>query len=373
MTLFISVMLITFLFFWTNDNKKDKKTGVVIITIIMGCFSGFRSWWMGDLIKYHTLYALVNGPNSSESLAEKNVNRGIRYFFWCAGHLGISYDVCIFLISAFSAIALGVLVYRYSEGPFWSYLIYISMGFYLFTYSGLKQTIAMGFVIFAVMGLFEDNWKKFYFWVLIAGLFHAPALILLPAYFIAKKEIDRAYVFFLAVFLVIGYLFRNQIVEIFADAYYESEKMYSANKTIGGRVIVMLLIILLGVFLRPSRGKGLYSKVLNLMIIAAAIQYFSIYNNVFTRLADYYYQFVVIFIPMMLETGDHQLAAKSDGEHKIVRFNRDVYVLLSFGIIVFALWFYVNSTLANPAFVDNYKFFWEQDEYEIMNELQRGA
>ena len=367
MVLFITVMLITFLFFWTNDNKRDKKTGVIIITIIMGCFSGFRSWFMGDLLKYYGLYTSVNGTEASNAFSEKNLNLGIRYFFWIAGHLGFSYDVCIFLISSFSAIALGILVYRYSEGPFWSYLIYIAMGFYVFTFTGLKQTIAMGFVIFAVIGIFENNWKKFYFWVLIAGMFHAPALILLPAYFIAKKEIDWEYGFFLTGFLIIGYIFRNQIVDIFSDAYYESEKMFSANKTIGGRVIVMILIILLGIFLRPARGKNRYTEVLNLMIIAAAIQYFSIYNNVFTRLADYYYQFVILFIPMMLETGDHQLATTEDGEHKIVRFNRDVYVLLSFGIIIFALWFYINSTIADEEAVDQFKFFWEQNEYELLN------
>ena len=42
-------------------------------------------------------------------------------------------------------------------------------------------------------------------------------------------EIDRKYVFFLMIFVIVGYIFRNEIVSLFADAYYENEKNYSIS------------------------------------------------------------------------------------------------------------------------------------------------
>ena len=178
---------------------KRKKNVVQIITVVLTAFSGLRSWWMGDLIKYYTLYRSCNGPDWETAVVGKWTNMGIRVFFRLMGTVGVSYDVCLFIIAAFAAISLGILVYRYSTSPFVSYLMYIGMGFYLFTFSGLKQTIAMGFLCFAMMSLLNRKLAPFIIWTAVAGFFHAPALIFLLAYPFANKKVDRWYLFFVAV------------------------------------------------------------------------------------------------------------------------------------------------------------------------------
>lgn len=361
----IVIMVVTLVFFRANDYMNNRKFCVSIVTIIMTCFSGFRSWWMGDLIKYYTLYRNCNAEDGMSKVFEDYTNIGIRVFFRTMGCMGISYDICIFIIAAFSAITLGILVYKYSPSPYWSYLIYIAMGFYLFTYSGLKQTIAMGFVVLAVIQIFESKPIRFLFWVFIAGIFHAPAFILIIAYPVAKKKIDAKYFFMLIMTVVLIYVFKNQIITWFTEAYYEEEKLYTVTKTIGGRAVMMVFIIILGLILRPAQeGDKIYCQVLNLMVIAALIQYFSIYDNVFTRLADYYYQFIVLFMPMILESGDHQLAMNPHPLYRIRCYNKEIYLIAGVAITVFALWFY-NSTITGSAFLQEFKFFWEIDPYSL--------
>ena len=243
-------------------------------------------------------------------------------------------------------------------------LMYISMGIFLFTYSGLKQTIAMAFVMAAAIGIFEDRPKKFVFWTLVATLFHMPAAIFIIAYPIAKKKIDRYYVLLLVIAMVCVFWFRDQIVGFFSEAYYEDETKYYAKKTIGGRALMMALFILAGLMLRPAqRGDKIYSQVVNLMVIAAVIQSFSVYDNVFTRLADYYYQFVVLHMPLMLESSDHQL--KMGAPYRVRRFTLRSYRAAWFAITLFALWFYNNTVSGGGATIADYKFFWEINPYAL--------
>lgn len=362
----LAIMAITLFFFRFNDNKHDRKVCISIVTVIMTFFSGLRSWWMGDLIKYYTLYRNCNGDEWSSFVFDDKNNIGIRLFFRTMGMVGISYDVCIFIIAAFSAITLSIVIYKYSPAPYWSYLMYIAMGFYLFTYSGLKQTIAMGFLMLAAIGIFEDKPKKFLAFTIIAALFHLPALIFLASYPIAKKKINKTYFLILVVAIVCILVFKDQIVSILSESYYDNEHSFSASKTVGGRTLVMILIIALGAFLRPPRqGDKIYCRVFNLMVIAALIQYFSIFNNVFTRLADYYYQFIVLFMPMMLESGEHQLQANQSPEYAIKFNEKYVYFILSIFITAFALWFYNSTINGSQAFLNDYKFFWEIDPYSL--------
>ncbi|MCH5296591.1 MAG: EpsG family protein [Ruminococcus sp.] len=366
MAILIVIMAITLLFFRSNENKKDRKVCVSVITTIMACFSGLRAWWMGDLIKYFTLYRNCNGDDWYSFVFDDRANIGIRLFFRLIGSVGLSYDVCIFMIAAFSAIALGIVIYRYSPAPYWSYLMYIAMGFYLFTFSGLKQTIAMGFLMFAAIGIFEDKPKKFVVFTVIAAIFHAPAIIFIAAYPIAKKKIDKTYFIIFIVTVICVFIFKDQIVSWLGESYYDGEQSFTESKTIGGRALMMILIIALGAFLRPPReGDRTYCKVFNLMMVAVVIQYFSIYDNGFTRLADYYYQFIVLFMPMMLESGQHQLEMNSSPAYKVKCHDQSVYLFLSVAITVFALWFYDSTIDASQIILQDYKFFWEIDPYSL--------
>lgn len=360
------IMAVTLAFFRANDYIQSRRLCIMVVTVIMTCFSGFRSWWMGDLIKYYTLYNSCNGPDWSSAVFDSFGNIGIRLFFRGMGAIGISYDICLFIIAAFSAATLSLLIFRYSPYPYWSYLMYIGMGFYLFTYSGLKQTIAMGFIILAAIGLYENRLVKFLFWVTVAGVFHAPAFIFLAAYPAAKKKVDFKYVVIVLTVVLFVFLFRDQIVSFFSQAYYEDEKMFTASKFIGGRFVVMVIIMLISVVLRPPRyGDRIYSQTLSLMVIAAIIQTFSVYNNVYTRLADYYYQFVVLFMPMMLESGDHQMKMKPDeAVYRVRRYSNVIYILMGIGVSFVAVWLYRN-TVQNTHLVSAFRFFWQIDPYSL--------
>lgn len=362
MPLLIVVVAITLIYAYSKKIRITKKACVQAVTVVLTLFSGLRSWWMGDLIKYYTLYRSCNGENWLEAVFGNTENVGIRLFFKVAGTLHISYDICLFLIAALVAISLGVLVFQYSPSPYWSYLMYIGMGFYLFTYSGLKQSIAMSLIIFAACGYFEQKPLKIILWTVAAAMFHAPAMIFLLVFLLPKKKLGAKYLVVVAMLFAASFLLKGQLVELLSQAYYDDLSTYENINEVGGRFIMMLVIMAAALVLRPLRiWDQLYVRVFNLMVLAAICQIFSVYSNNFSRLADYFYQFVALFIPMMLENGYQQAARQPDRAREIRHWSPQIYAIAAIGITVFSFWYY-NSYIGN---LNNFQFFWQIDPYAL--------
>ncbi|MBR2746522.1 MAG: EpsG family protein [Erysipelotrichaceae bacterium] len=364
MGLLLAIMLVSGMYSLGYMNSRAKCVG--IITAVMTFFAGLRTWWFGDLIKYYTLFLSCTGSGWKNAVFSNRANIGLRISFRIAGWLGISYDVCIFIISAFVAVTLGLLIYRYSVSIYWSYLMYIGMGFYLFSYSGLKQSIAMGFLCLSMIALIEEKPVPFYFWTICAVIFHAPAAIFLPAYLVTKKEFDAVYIWIIVISLVSFFLFRDRIVSVLSDAYYEEEATLGSSKIVGGRALMILFIMGLGCWLRPVTAiDTVYKKLFSIMLISFMLQCFSIYGNVFTRLTDYYFQFVVLYIPFILERADHQLLMNSARKNRIRIIPKNFYMYLSFGISVFALAYYAKYCHGSLWLLKSFKFVWQINPYTL--------
>lgn len=353
----------------STGGQRQKKDCITFVTILLTLFSGLRSWWYGDLIMYYTRYMTESSVSLRELLQENGLrNFGLsiinKFAFSIFGEYG--YDVLIFCIALFSAYTLGKVIEAYSPSTYWSYLMYLSMGFYMFTFSGLKQTIAMGFCCLAMIALLQDNIKKFLVMVGLGMLFHVPALIFLVAYPFSRKKFDEWYVAFITAILVAMYLYRNQLAYFLEDAYHSETAadavLLNAASGVGGRFIAMLLIMVLAMILRPLTEKDKsYVKVFNIMVLAAAIQMMSVFNNTYTRLADYYYQFVVLFVPMFMVPINSRKEAAYRRVSGIIQ-NNDTHLILVVIITIFSVWFF--STQAEV--VENYGslvFFWEKNAH----------
>ena len=369
MPLLLAVMAITMLYANNGSlrSRRGKYACVAAVTLILTFFSGFRSWWMGDLIKYYTLFRNCNGSEWASYVFEDSTNMGLRLLFRLIGGLGMKYEVVIFLIAAFSAIALGVLVQRYSPSPFWSYTMWIAMGFYLFTYSGLKQTVAMACLMLAMVGLLENRFWTFLIWTVIGGTFHAPVYVFLVAYTFARMKFGRGYLVSVAAVVVLALIFRGTVVSFMSEMYYD-EREWQQAEGVGGRFLMMALIMVVSMFLRPLRkGDEVYNKLFNMMVLSLALQSFSVFSNNFTRLTDYYFQFVVLFMPLMLQTSDSKTYVRTiPGQgSRAFSFSSSTYLLVYAGIALFAIYYYDHYIDSSWALLNDFKFFWELDPYAL--------
>ena len=356
------VMAIGICYSCSVKNLINKRNCILALTVLLTCFSGFRSWRMGDMLAYCNGFVACNLPDWELDFTNYTQSAGLQLFYRIIGQAGMGFEVCVFLTAVFSSVALAVLVYRYSPSPYWSYVIYLAMTFYLFSLSGMKQTIAMAFVMLAMSSVLERRPIRFLLLVGAATLFHQPALIFIIAYPFAHKKIDVWYFAIVLAMIAVVYYQRENNIELATDMYYGDEMEFEADGRVGGRLIVMVLIMILAMVLRPLRNyDAVYQKIFSMMVLAALIQYFSMYDNVFTRLADYYYQFSVLFVPLMLQPGKEQAKERPQHVYSIRYWSQRTYVILSFGITAFAIWFYFSNVEA-CAYVYDFKFLWQDTE-----------
>lgn len=353
------VSFITAAYAFSKKRKIDKKRCVQIVTVILTLFSGLRSWQIGDVFHYCAAYLDCNLDSWKLDFTSHD-SVGTQLLYRAFGQLHLGFEVCLFCIAAFSAITLGVLIFKYSTSPYLSYLIYIAFGNYIFTFSVLKQTIAMGFITLAMIAIIEAKPIRFYVFVGIAALFHAPACVFLIAYIIAHKRIDFVYFLVLAITAIVIRIFRNEIVAVAANLYYTEEVQYSASEQFGGKFLIMLVILLGAAFLHPIKKTDItYRCFFNIIVVAAIIQSFSIYDNVFTRLADYYFQFFVIFVPLVFDSRTRRISHSCEEEYSGYRIPQDIYVVGILAVTVFCILFYKQTLKGSTELLSQFNFCWE--------------
>lgn len=222
------------------------------------------------------------------------------FYLWSNGE----YQVLIVTISAFVIAVLGIVIFRYSTSPVQSIVFYWGLMYYSFQFNALKQSVAMALVLLAFDAIMRRKPVRFVLLVLIASQFHFPSLVFLPAYWISRMKFGRGYFIVLGIVLLLTYLFRDQMLEFMLDMY-DTEIHESGMRFFANKVIVMLVIVVAALLLRvPSADDEIYNCLLMFAGIAIVIQTFAGYNNTFERLADYYFQFAILLLPMVFDKGN---------------------------------------------------------------------
>ena len=235
----------------------------------------------------------------------------------------------------------------------------------------------MGFILLAFSAIMEKKPVRFIVFVAVAGFIHFPAFIFLPAYIIASRKITYKNAIIYIVIAILIFALRNDIVELSSDFYYE-DKDFVFSGRIGGRFLMLCLIIIAGVFIKGVDGIK-FSTVLSIVAIGTIIQLFSSFDNVFTRLADYYLQMLIVFIPMIFTDFEDEKYDDSSVSYKLF-LNKKQKQLLTICLVILSVAFYYFTVLSVKTIsVDdylNYKFSWEVSDDvwdEAVKNIQAGS
>lgn len=292
--------------------REHNKAYVLVACLLLFAIYGLRNTFViGVDTTSSYLHMFERMPNYSWT-SVINVNGGVNPGFYLLAKLFYmltngDYQLFVTSIAGFYSICFGVLIYRYSPNPLQSILYHFGLLFFTFHFSVLKQSIAMALLMLAFHCLIEKKNVKFFLLVLIAAQFHYPAYVFLFAFPLSRLKIGRYFLLFLAFMLVVTYLLRNVLINLMLNLYKDLEDSTS-NVDLTGvtflrtKNLIMIGIVVAAVVLRkPKPEDRVYSILLGFMGLAVVFQTFCGYNNIFERLADYYFQFSVLFIPMVFD------------------------------------------------------------------------
>lgn len=221
--------------------------------------------------------------------------------------------------------------------------------FYNFGLSGMRQSIAMSFILLAYYYFSINERFRAIFWCIVAILFHTVALLVIPIYlfslWIYQKPIRKRKKWYMAIatVFVLIFLFYRQIAGIIARivgiisgrySYYISRYLQEYSGVTLGNIhstdllCKSALILFFAVVFKCAHKYDDKAKyMVYLMLIG---RYFVVFNAVFyesLRIAYFFDYFLIVFIPCMMN------CVKRDLLNKIV-FSVGLF------IPVFLYWFY---------------------------------
>lgn len=252
-------------------------------------------------------------------------------------------QIFLTIVAILSIAPVGRFIYKYSKMPFLSFTIYIAFNYYAFTFSGLRQAISYAIIFISYDYIKDRKLMKFLICVVCASLFHKSALIFLPAYFIYRIKINKIVVVSIIALDLVIFIFRKPIFSFILNYFYQGFSIVESSSYTW--MTFCVLIVFLGSFVYKNVIKistdnsGLYM----FLLTGVSLMIFSSVGNNVMRIADYYYIFVIIFIP-------EALTAVKDKKLALV-----VGYLVIIGLIIIYLWFLKGS----PYGIVPYRFFWQ--------------
>ena len=352
---------------------RNRRIYIFLMAVLHSFICGCRYMFItGDLIKYSNgFYNYYHNPNISwfcDSVFNNGRNAGFEWVKkllaqWTNG----DFQTFLIILAIFSEIGLAILIYKFSPKPWLSYLVWNCMGFFVtYDFCAIKQGLAMGILLFSMIFILEKKPTAFLLSTLIAGFVHMPALAFLPAYYLMNRRVNSRLIWGYFFSSIIIFIYRNRILTFFTDIYYEGNDeiiFSSSSDSIGGRFVVILLIAFAGWILRGFRERD-FAGLFNITLVAAIFQMFSSFSNIFTRFADYYLQFTVLFIPMILFGVQYRTEYDNSAQRPLLDFNRRSINILAGCLVIILIWWYWRTLLGltityEPDNYLNYRFMWD--------------
>lgn len=343
-----------------KQNKRFAIAAFLLLFIVIGLrdVNAFGSDASGAHGSYPVIYQRA-GNSDWGSLSGRNgtnFNIGFEYLLKLIfGLTGGDYQALVTILSLFFIFSYTRFIYKYSPSPIQSILYFLGLLYYTFLFDSLKQATAMSVLLFAFDGVIEKKPFKFLLLALLASAFHYPAIIFLPAYWIAKMKVGRNYILLLVALLVLTYLLRDYLLNLMLEAYSDedTDATMAGIRFLRNKVIIMIAIVVFSVAVRPPKpGDRVYTILLLFAGVSIIFQTFCGYNNIFERLADYYFHTSVVFIPFIFDNdADEEIRFLSSGSKRV----NHIAVLL---ICSFAVWRFL-SVVNNPGLYLPYRFFWQ--------------
>ncbi|MBV7508971.1 EpsG family protein [Bacillus sp. sid0103] len=348
MTVFYCLILWlgTISLFSIDIKDKQNRNRIVIVLACFGIFliQAFRAETIGhDLISYLPGYHMAESINIFAG--ERLFNYEIGYIFYSQVFSKLNFSNQWYLaVVALTIIAPIAYVWsKNSKMPGLSVFIYITLGFFTFSFSGLRQSIAMAIVFFSFKYIQKKSLIKFLLCVALAMLFHTTAIIFIFAYPLYYVRFKSIHFLFIIPSLIIIFILKTKIFLLIYRLYRGAAGDIEATNAYTMLIVMILVLIFAYIFGSKDKQNIRFNSYKNYMLVAILIQIFASQSSEVMRAGYYYYLFITLLIP------------------EVIKNQRDLKVrILVVGVLILALMYFFQTTTGNGYLdVSPYHFYWE--------------
>lgn len=253
----------------------------------------------------------------------------------------ISTDVQFYLFACtfFAILPIFYIIYKYSETPVFSFIIYLGLPVFLMLFSGMRQILAIGLCAFAIKFILGKKPIKFIITVVVATLFHYSAIVFFIAYPIFYIKLDKKMRILSLLLIALTFIFRKQLFVVLSKIL-KPEASITDNGAFSLFAVFVIVYVYCFVF---AKNDKIINGLLNIFLFACLAQAFGGIYSTAMRVGYYFMLNLVLLLPRVV---------KNIEDFKIKFLS---YLFISVAFIAFGLWSLYNSSwaMAYP-----YYFFW---------------
>lgn len=296
---------------YSNSGELSEKQ-VSLLPIIffqLWAIMSLRHWTVGtDTISYKLGFEIANHTNWNQifDLTEKNLiynyERGFVLLTKLIRSVTANLNIYLSLTSLIMLYPVYRVIKKYSPMPLLSVFLYITLNFFHFSMSGMRQGIAFSIVFFSYNYLVRNQKIKFVACLLAASTIHTSALFFIVIIFFKdfRFTINKMLIYLFSIIPI--FIFRKRLFSIVSLLYYSVEK--ETYNTGAYTLFIVVLFTFVGALLFYKRTTKKFSNALTLYNIVAVAPILMLFNSISQsalRVANYFYIFIILLIPTVLK------------------------------------------------------------------------
>ncbi|WP_455506830.1 EpsG family protein [Clostridium sp.] len=304
-----ATLITTFIFSFLSRISSDKKYRilalfwVVIVSIILIAFSGFRTGAIGDTGMYMHSYRLYANDPSTLKLDRDG---GFAILNLILIQFSSDPQILVFVTSMIVNLCNMIVFYRYGSYLELQVYLYIASGYLTVTMNGMRQCVAAAILFTFTIFIIKGKFKEYVVIVLIVSTIHASALIMIPVYFIVRQEAWSRNVVIMIVLACIGVVFYNVLSPILFKALENTQYGGYSEFNEGGSSFIRTVVNMVPVFLAYIKRDKLKEEwpesniFVNMALINVIFVAFGMFNWIFNRFTLYMQLYNFILIPFII-------------------------------------------------------------------------
>ncbi|WP_169334069.1 EpsG family protein [Marinobacter nanhaiticus] len=316
--------------------------------IVLAIFSGIRAESVGtDTSAYYIIFNYLTSSAVNPFLTRYEpgfvmMNLVSNWFGW--GPSGV-----IFLSSSLFSLLIVLAAHRFSTNHLVFFSVFLGLSFYIFSFNGVRQALAMAFVLNG-LNLYSGKDKKGIVWCLTAILFHLSAIFFLVSFVFLRlrlKAIAWLLVWSLSIFIMIDpdplkYVI-DQTSYMFPSSYqvYFGDYLWGSYGSLEVRDLFYQFLFFVALYsLYVFRNNSMCSMVSILVMSAVIFKNIFLHFGFIERLSLYFEIFIPLYLGYVTLVFRHQVEI----------------ALISFGFSALMFILYIRAISGNSNGVLPYSF-----------------
>lgn len=340
--LVLSVEILALVILYAFSKRIGKEKYCFVAAVVLTFFAALRSSIVGpDGLVYAQYFKDVQELSYSGIFLKFDKEPLFYVTIKLLQELGVTLQVWYAIIGGMFAFAIMFIVRQYSQQPLVSILAMFSLGYYTFSFTGLRQTMALSIVTIS----FYFIEKKKYMWgiwlILFASIFHNSALIFLLVVLIRDRKLKIwQYALGMLVGLGLVILFRPQVYAFISETVESIERFegyagYTHGLSWAG-FIIQCMIFIFCIIVYNGKDK---QYLLNVSFQGVAFQMLAVLMAEFFRISMYFNVFNIILLGNVYCQN---------------RFSTNSKIMAKILIIVALVFYFINSHVGYQ-----YMFYWQ--------------